>query len=70
MMIHITTASFKSKAELIYLIYGREEWQHINADIPKKYWNKVHIPSYVYDSRTKKIVNLMEEGIKRNLIRR
>ncbi len=67
-MIHIVKASRMSKAELILLIYGKSEWMHINANIPQEDWDFYHPPSHVLDTRTNKIVCLMDEGIKRKKI--
>lgn len=66
--IHETVAAKKNKAELLELIYGKDQWQHFNTKIPQKFWNRFHAPTHVIDNRTNEIINLVDEGIKRGLI--
>ena len=66
--IHEITASQKSKAELLKLIYGKEQWQHFATEIPKEHWEKFHPPTHVMDTRSGEVINLVDEGIRRGLI--
>ncbi len=66
-MIHITTASQKTKAELIALVYSREEWGYI-IDLPINIRDQYHLPTHILDTRTMKIINLIDRGIEQKKI--
>jgi len=66
--IHIIKASWLTKAELILLIFGRDEWQFFNTEIPKREWMWYHPGTHVIDTRTKKIFNILDAGVEKGLI--
>lgn len=66
-MIHVIKASRLTKAELIALVYPREDWGHLK-DIPAVLWKTYHAPTHVLDTRTNEIVNLINRGIELNKI--
>jgi len=69
--IHVIRASQKTKAELIALVFDREEWGFIEPNIPERLWNEnggnCHPPVTVIDKRANKPVQIIEEGIKRGV---
>jgi hypothetical protein len=79
--IHVTRAALMPKSLLAHYVFGKDYMKHILLDFDTEFLNtkrlvgkvREDIPftnpiPYVYDSNKDCVINLMNEGIKRNLI--
>jgi len=66
--IHEVIASMMPKELLILYVFGYEDSVNYDPDIPEMFWTNHHPPSHVFDKSTKRPLNLIQEGIKRNFI--